>query len=108
MKSKSKHMKIRTLLILLLICLITSLYASLNFPSYKKSNPPKLSLPDAYKRAVLALGETTNQFHCVSANVTTKFTPEGEWYFTFYSTNSTSKLIAVEFSGKVIFDNGYR
>jgi hypothetical protein len=57
-----------------------------------------------------ALGSATNQFHCVSANITTTFTSEGEWYFTFYSTSSNSppKFIAVEFNGKVVFDSGLR
>jgi hypothetical protein len=51
-----------------------------------------------------------NQFHCVSASITTEFTAEGERYFTFFSTNSATepKLIAVEFNGKVVFDNGWR
>jgi len=89
---------------------ITTLYASLILPPYNKTKPPSMPLPVAYACAVVALGSDTNQFHCVSASITTEFTPEGEWYFTFYSTNVNSepKLIAVEFNGKVIFDNGYR
>jgi predicted phosphoribosyltransferase len=69
-----------------------------------------MSLPIAYERAVAALGSNANQFHCISANVTTQFSSGGEWYFTFYSTNSSRapKSIAIEFNGKVVFDGGLR
>ncbi len=89
---------------------VTTLYASLILPPYKKSKPPSIPLPIAYERAIAFLGSDTNQFHCVSASITTEFTPEGEWYFTFYSTNTNAepKSIAVEFNGKVVFDNGWR
>ncbi len=97
-------------LMLLFAFMISALYASLPLPPYNKSKPPSLSLPLAYERAVAFLGPMTNQFHCISASITTTFTPEGEWYFTFYSTNSNStpKHIAVEFNGKVVLDSGYR
>lgn len=87
----------------------TTLYASLVAPPYDKSKPPGMTLPNAYEKAMVALGSETNQFHCVSATITTEFSDNG-WYFTFCSTNSKvpSKLIVVEFNGKVIFDNGYR
>jgi hypothetical protein len=60
--------------------------------------------------AMTALGTQTNQFHCVSANVTTTFSPDGEWYFAFYPTNANTmpKFIAVEFDGKVVVDDGLR
>ncbi len=87
-----------------------TLLASIVLPPYNKSKPPSLPLPAAYERAISTLGAATNEFHCISANITTEFTPEGEWYFTFYSTNSNvaPKFIAVEFNGKVVFDNGFR
>jgi hypothetical protein len=96
-------------LIFTLVFAIT-VFASVVLPPYNKSKPPSISLPVAYERAVAALGSATNEFHCISASVTTEFTSEGEWYFTFYSTNSNSmpKFIAVEFNGKVVFDNGFR
>jgi hypothetical protein len=99
-----------TLPFVILCCSLTTIFASLNLPPYSKSKAPSLSLPDAYDLAIAALGQETNQFHCLSANVTTLFTTEGEWYFTFYSTNAISKTkcIAVEFNGKIVFDNGYR
>ncbi len=68
-----------------------------------------MSLPMAYEKAVVALGTDTNQFHCISATITTEF-PDDGWYFTFCSTNSSvvPKLIVVQFNGKIIFDNGLR
>lgn len=92
------------------LVLILILCASAILPPYNKSIAPSLSLPVAYEAAITALGPATNQFHCISANITTQFRAEGEWYFGFYSTNSTvrPKFIAVEFNGTVIFDNGLR
>ena len=87
----------------------TALYASLVQPPYDNSKTPKMSLPVAYGYAMSALGTDTNQFHCVSATITTEF-PDDGWYFKFCSTNSKAwpKLIVVEFNGKVIFDSGDR
>lgn len=86
-----------------------TVYATIIGPPYDNSKPPKMLLPVAYEHAMSALGSDTNQFHCISANITAEFSDEG-WYFTFCSTNSKAmpKLIVVEFNGKVIFDNGYR
>ncbi|HEY1716743.1 MAG TPA: hypothetical protein VGH42_00425 [Verrucomicrobiae bacterium] len=72
---------------------------------YDNSKPPTLSLPDAYQRATIALGTATNQFHCISAKIDTRFSSNGEWYFTFYSTNSQPKWVTVEFSGKTHVEN---
>ena len=107
---RTKHKKIIFFTGGLLICAATALYASLILAPYNKSLSPTLSLPAAYDSALIALGPMTNQFHCLSANVTTTFAPEGEWYFTFYSTNKSlpPKFVVVEFNGKVIFDNGLR
>jgi len=94
---------------LLLVLTVLAVCASAVRPPYDKTQPPKMTLPDAYDRAIAALGPATNQFHCVSATLTNEFSDDG-WYFTFYSTNSNvmPKLVVVEFNGKVIFDNGYR
>lgn len=103
-------MKTYIVIISLAIIFVTTLFASVILPPYNKSKPPSLSLPDAYERAIAALGSSTNHFHCINASVTTQFSSDGEWYFTFYSTNSNSmpKFVAVEFNGKVILDNGLR
>lgn len=92
------------------VLFLTTVYATFILPPYDKSKPPKMSLPGAYDKAIAALGADTNQFHCISATITTEFSANGEWYFTFCSTNFQvqPKLIAVEFDGKVIFDNGLR
>jgi hypothetical protein len=70
---------------------------------YDNTKTPALSLPKAYECALVALGSATNQFHCLSASVQTTFDTRGEWFFTFYSTNSSPKpkYVTVEFSGKI-------
>ena len=79
---------------------ITS-YATIIGPPYDNSKPPKMLLPIAYEHAMSALGSDTNQYHCMSAKVTTDFGPDGEWQFIFYSTNSKPKWVSVEFNGKI-------
>lgn len=103
-------MKRKIILTVIVAGIAMILTASIVLPAYDKSKPPGLALPAAYNLAITALGSDTNLFHCVSAEITTWFSPQGEWYFKFYSTNSNMmpKLIAVEFDGKVIFDNGAR
>jgi hypothetical protein len=103
-------MKTKIIALLSLALMALTSYATFISPPYDKSKPPKMPLPTAYVKAMIALGSDTNQFHCVSAIITTEFSTDGEWYFTFCSTNSKvmPKLIAVEFDGKVIFDNGLR
>ena len=69
---------------------------------YDNAKPPSLSMPAGYELAVSALGSVTNQFHCISASISTDFgTPA--WYFKFYSTNTPPKpkWVTVEFGGKV-------
>ena len=74
--------------------------ASFVAPPYNNSKPPSLSLPTAYERAMNSLGTATNRFHCISAKVATTFSADGEWSFTFSSTNGVTKWVAVEFNGK--------
>lgn len=84
-----------------------ALFASIDVLNvrYDSSKPPSLLLPAAYERATAALGSATNQFHCISASVETTFSTNGEWFFTFYSTNSQPKWVTVEFKGKVHVQN---
>jgi hypothetical protein len=88
----------KTYLTIVLLVFSTVLFAGLlpvspngTIVGYDNTKAPSLSLPAAYDCAMSALGSS-----------------EGEWYFTFYPTNSAAvpKLIAVEFNGKVIFDHG--
>jgi hypothetical protein len=87
-----------------------AIYASVVLPPYDKVKAPSLPLPVAYEQAITFLGNGTNQYHCISAEISNNFSSDGEWYFTFYSTNSAAmpKRIAVTFEGKVIEDNGLR
>jgi hypothetical protein len=96
-------MKIKLGLALVFV-VATALYASFIVP-YNNSKIPTLLLDTAYDQANKALGSLTNQFHCVSARITTDFGPEGEWQFTFYSTNSIPKWVTVEFKGKIHIEN---
>jgi hypothetical protein len=95
-------MKKTGLIILSFGAITTAVFATFITP-YGNAKPPSLSLPIAYERAMTALGVATNQFHCLSAQVTTDFGADGEWQFEFYSTNSPPrpKWVSVEFNGKI-------
>jgi len=82
-----------------LIALAGTAFASLIMPPYDNSKPPKLSLPDAYQLAVVAMGSATDQYHCVGASITTDF-GDPRWSFTSCSTNkqTRTKWMAVDFS----------
>ena len=97
---------------LITLCSLSSaavllLYASPVIP-YDKSKCPKLSLPDAYAYATVALGSLTNQVHCTSATLSRYTSADGEWIFEFYSTNQspTIKNVIVKFDGKCDVRNG--
>ena len=92
-----------------LVALATTVFASLVMPPWDNTKAPSLSLPAAYQLAVTSLGSATNQFHCVGASINTEFSSPG-WYFTFYSTNAAARqrCFCVEFDGKVIEDNFLR
>src|ERR1700761_7708005 len=86
------HNSMKMILTLIILSVFTTMMLAGIFPvsglsGYNNSKAPTLSLPDAYHRAIMALGDETNQFHCLKAEVTTIFSPAGEWSFTFYSTN---------------------
>ena len=101
MNKSNNKIKVIGFVILLCSCV---LLAEIDIPYYN-SKPPGLSLPIAYERAAGALGPATNQFHCVSAKIETRFSSQGEWFFTFYSTNSHPKWVSVEFNGKIHVQN---
>jgi hypothetical protein len=69
---------------------------------YDNAKPPTMSLPTGYGLAMTSLGSTTNQFHCISATISTDFGSPG-WFFTFCATNTppTYKWVTVEFDGRV-------
>ena len=85
--------------ILTFLVLSFVVFASVRVPiDYAKR--PSLALPAAYEQAMQALGPSTNQFFCIAASISTSFSSDGEWFFTFSSTNSISKWVTVEFNGK--------
>ena len=90
-------MKIRITLLILLVC--TGALVARNI-AYNHSKPPRLPLGPAYDIATAALGQATNEFHCVSAQLAIALSPDGEWFFGFCSTNGTQKFVTVEFDGK--------
>ena len=77
------------------------------WPSYDETKPPSLPLPVAYEKAMAALGQSTNQYHCVRASVSNKLVRDGEWDFAFTTSTPTNgvpytKDIVVYFDGTVI------
>lgn len=93
----------KTGLTLLIFGAVTAVLFASIFVPYNNSKAPSLPLPVAYERAMAALGNTTNQFHCLSARVTTDYGADGEWQFAFCSTNSQPKhkWVTVQFNGKI-------
>ncbi|MDR3457549.1 MAG: hypothetical protein P4N60_08895 [Verrucomicrobiae bacterium] len=90
-------MKIRIILFATLIC------AGVLFARnmlYNHSITPRLPLDSAYKIAMTTLGQATNDFHCVGAGLAISFSPDGEWLFSFCSTNGNNRYVTVEFDGK--------
>ena len=87
--------------LLILLASTTVLFATLIVP-YDNAKAPTMSLPAGYEAAISALGSATNQFHCISATISTDFGSPG-WFFTFCSTNQPPKYkwVTVEFNGKI-------
>jgi hypothetical protein len=74
-------------------------FARLMFWPHTK--PPPLTLPQAYVEATQALGSATNEFYCVSANAQIAMALDGEWLFSFCSTNGGRKDVVVAFDKNV-------
>jgi len=73
---------------------------------YDAKQAPSLPLPVAYERAMSALGSETNQWHCISASLTTMFCPDGGWKLGFCSTNSDRpRSVIVPFNGTPIVED---
>jgi hypothetical protein len=92
------------LILFILIAMTAALLASPIIP-YNNAKPPALQLPAAYNLAMATLGSQTNYLHCISVSIATTFSSDGEWFFTFYSTNSRPKWVTVEFNGKTHIEN---
>jgi hypothetical protein len=90
-------MKYRIVSFILFVCVGVVLARNI---TYNHSKPPKLPLGSAYGIAMSALGQSTNDFHCVGASLGIAWSPDGEWLFEFSSTNGVTKFVTVEFGGK--------
>jgi hypothetical protein len=75
---------------------------------YDAKRPPRVSLPSAYGQAVGALGGLTNRYHCVGAGLTTTFSSDGGWLFSFCSTNGKPKSVIVPFGQAPIVEDDIR
>jgi hypothetical protein len=95
----SHFMKTRYIL-LGLLAVATAVFASADWP-WDNTKSATISLPEAYDRALIALGSETNQLHCISAEVSSKFRNDGGWRFVFYYTNTPPKFktVYVDFVG---------
>jgi len=95
----------RLIIILAIFGLATSaVFARLHF--WPAAKPPRLSLPDAFTCATRVLGPATNQFHCISATALISRSPDGEWLFTFCSTNGAYKSVFVFFDKQTRVEDG--
>jgi hypothetical protein len=85
-----------------LLVIAAAVFARASAP-WDNTKAPTLPLPAAYQLAVDALGQGTNQFHCISADIATDLGSPG-WSFTFFSTNASAvpRIFYVQFDGKVI------
>ncbi len=107
----------KTRYVLLAVFGLSSVVLASFIVPYDFSEPPSLPLPVAYERVLTALGPLTNQYHCISAKVSSDYTGDaknGEWDFTFVTptpTNGTPRMkwVTIYFDGKIRFDvNGFR
>jgi len=64
---------------------------------YSRSQPPRLTLQDAYPLATQALETATNQLYCLDAHVVIMRSPDGEWLFDYAATNGAEKHVFVFF-----------
>ena len=101
----ARHFMKTRYILLGLFAIATTVFARFPSAPYDRTKPPpSLPLPAAYQMAITALGQATNQFHCVSAELSSP-----GWKFSFFSTNASvlPKCFYVEFEGKVYEDDAY-
>lgn len=73
-----------------------------------KKQPP-VSLPSAYTLATQALGAATNEFYCIAASTLISRSQDGEWLFSFCSTNGARKDVCIFLDNKTkpqVIDGG--
>ena len=81
------HMKHSAIIIIVLTIVSSIAFAAIWFNAPKEV--PTISLPDAYRQAMTALGSATNTFHCTTA----QWEKPGYWEFSFYNTNGDLKTV---------------
>jgi hypothetical protein len=77
---------------LFIVLLALGITSSLVFAAIWRNDPkdvPSITLPDAYRQAMTALGSDTNVFHCTTA----QWEKPGFWEFSFYNTNGDLKTV---------------
>ena len=67
---------------------------------WDKKVPPPLTIVDGYSKAVAALGETANQYHCVSAKI-----ESASWLYEFASPTQEPKWVDVGFQDGISIRN---
>ncbi len=85
-----------------LALLVATAYAFLVGRNTKTAPVP--TLPEAYEKALEALGAQTNAFYCLSANAMdrTDTSAPTEWHLVFYSTNGQLREVVVATSRQAI------
>jgi hypothetical protein len=89
----------RLIILLALIALGTSA-ALAAFFAWNINKQPSIALPQAYLEATRALGAGTNQFYCIGGVAEHTKSKDGEWHFTFSSTNLMMEHVYVFMDGK--------
>ena len=69
--------------------------------AWNRTEHPSLSLSHGYELALKSLGEDSDIFFCISANLAITRSEKGDWTFLFSSEKGESRWVIVHFSGKV-------
>jgi len=96
----------RIIIISAVLALMTGLVFARLLTGPPDTKQPRLALPDAYTEAAHALGAATNQFYCIRAGTLISRSPDGEWLFTFCSTNGAYKSVFVFFDKQTRVEDG--
>jgi hypothetical protein len=87
----------RMIVVFVVLVVAAGLVFALRPELWPDNKRPRLDLGDAYQCALVALGSATNQFYCVRASCQLPRPADGEWMFSFGSTNGPVKTVFVSF-----------
>jgi hypothetical protein len=87
----------RMIVVFVVLVVAAGLVFALRPGLWPDNKRPRLDLGDAYQCALVALGSATNQFYCVCASCQLPRPADGEWMFSFFSTNGLAKHAFVSF-----------